>query len=45
MKNVKYAGLRCLNMLHTPSTTHMTLWYCSLIMFVEKVSFGALFEV
>jgi hypothetical protein len=33
-------------MLHTPSTMHMELWFCSLTMFVEKVSFGAfLFEV
>jgi hypothetical protein len=31
-------------MLHTPSTIHMTLWFCSLTMFVEKASFGALFE-
>jgi hypothetical protein len=23
----------------------MALWFCSLTMFVEKVSFGALFEV
>jgi hypothetical protein len=32
-------------MLHTTSTTLMALWFCSLTMFVEKVSFGALFEV
>jgi hypothetical protein len=32
-------------MLHTPPTMHMALWFCSLTMFVEKVSFGALFEV
>jgi hypothetical protein len=32
-------------MLHTPSTTHMALWFCSLTMFVENMSFGALFEV
>jgi hypothetical protein len=32
-------------MLHTPSTTHMALWFCSLTMFIEKVSCGALFEV
>jgi hypothetical protein len=34
----------CSNMLHTPSTIHMALWFCSITMFVEKVSFGALFE-
>jgi hypothetical protein len=33
------------NMLHTPSTMHMALWFFSLNMLVEKVSFGALFEV
>jgi hypothetical protein len=32
-------------MLHTPSTMHMVLWFCHLTMYVEKVSFGALFEV
>jgi hypothetical protein len=32
-------------MLHTPSTMYITLWFCSLTIFVEKVSFGALFEV
>jgi hypothetical protein len=32
-------------MLHTPSTTHMALWFCSLTMFIEKVSSRALFEV
>jgi hypothetical protein len=31
-------------MLHTPSTMYMAPWFCSLTMFVEKVSFGALFE-
>jgi hypothetical protein len=32
-------------MLHAPSTMRMELWFCSLTMFIEKVSFGALFEV
>jgi hypothetical protein len=31
--------------LHTPYIMHMALWFCSLTMFLEKVSFGALFEV
>ena len=44
VKKVKYAGFECSNMLHTPSTMHMALWFCSLTLFVEKVSFGALFE-
>jgi hypothetical protein len=32
-------------MLHTPSTTHMALWFFSLTMFIEKVPSVALFEV
>jgi hypothetical protein len=32
-------------MLHAPSTMHMALWFCSLTMFVEIMSSGALFEV
>jgi hypothetical protein len=44
MKKVKYTGFECSNMLHTPSTMHMALWFCSLTLFVEKDSFGALFE-
>jgi hypothetical protein len=32
-------------MLHAPSTKCMALWFSSLTMFVEKVSFGALFKV
>jgi hypothetical protein len=35
----------CLNMLHTPSTMHMALWFCSLTLSIEKVTFGALVEV
>jgi hypothetical protein len=45
MKKVKYARFEHLTKLHTPSTMHMTLWFCSLTMFVEKVSFGAPYEV
>jgi hypothetical protein len=45
MKKVKYARFEHLNKLHTPYTMHMALWFCSLSMFVEKVSIGALFEV
>jgi hypothetical protein len=45
MKKVKYARFECLTKLHTPSIMHMALWFCSRTMFVEKVSFGALFEV
>jgi hypothetical protein len=45
MKKVKYARFEHLTKLHTSSTMHMTLWFCSLTMFVEKVSFGAPYEV
>jgi hypothetical protein len=45
MLKVKYARFKYLTKLHTSSTVHMALWFCSLTMFVEKVSFGALFEV
>jgi hypothetical protein len=45
MKKVKYARFEHLTKLHTSYTMHMALWSCSLTMFVEKVSFGALFEV
>jgi hypothetical protein len=41
----KVYRFECSNMLHTPSTTHMELWFCSLTMFIEKVSSRALFEV
>jgi hypothetical protein len=32
-------------MLHAPSTICMALWFCSLTMFMENVSFGAMFKV
>jgi hypothetical protein len=32
-------------MLHTLSTMHMTLWFCSLTMFIEEVSSRVVFEV
>jgi hypothetical protein len=45
IKKVKYARFEHLTKLHTPYIMHMALWFCSLTMFLEKVSFGALFEV
>ena len=45
MKKVKYVRFECLTKLYTPSIMHMALWCCSLTMFVEKVSFGAMYEV
>jgi hypothetical protein len=43
MKKVKYARFEHLTKLHTPYTMHMALRFCSLTMFVNKVSFGTLF--
>jgi hypothetical protein len=45
MKKVKYARFEHLTKLHTPYIMHMALWFFSLTMFVENVSFVALFEV
>jgi hypothetical protein len=45
MKKVKYARFEHLTKLHIPSTMHVALRFCSLTMFVGKVSFGALFGV